>query len=390
MGSLARAPLAASVRPMSRPRRTNDLRASLTKSRRLIVKLGSRILARPGGGGRALVDQVAESVGRFLSRRRSKKAAPRGAVLVSSGAIALGVQKLGLRTRPKQMALLQAAAAAGQSRLLQSYEQAFEANGLNVAQVLLTHADLSERTRANNARNAIAALLDAGVVPIVNENDAVAVEEIRFGDNDQLASMVAPLCDADLLVLLSDVPGVLDERGQRISTLGHHDAPPVIWERSSNSVGSGGMASKITAAQNAALAGTHAVIAGVEQVDVIDQILAGEDIGTLVPARTKRLAARKHWIAVTLRPKGALILDDGAVEAVTRGHKSLLGVGVKGVRGAFRAGDAVSLENVHGTEVARGLCRVSATDAATMASLRRDEESPVFIRSNDLVVLVDP
>src|SRR6185436_10984174 len=223
----------------------------------------------------------------------------RAVVIVSSGAIALGVQKLGFGSRPKDMARLQAAAAAGQSVLMQRYEEAFGNVGLKVAQVLLTHADLADRTRANNARSALAALLAAGAVPIINENDAVAVEEIKFGDNDQLASMVTPLCDADLLLLLSDVDGLLDEQRRRV---------PFV--------------------RNVAREARH---------------LAGEDIGTLFAAAHEKLSARKYWIAYTLRPRGAVLLDRGACAAVVEKHKSVLGVGVLGVRGAFHPGDSVSI-----------------------------------------------
>src|SRR5439155_594008 len=197
----------------------------------------------------------------------------------------LGVAKLGLKSRPKDMARLQAAAAAGQSVLMQRYEDAFGKRNLPVAQVLLTHADLADRARTNNARSALAALLEAGVVPIINENDAVAVDEIRFGDNDQLAAMVTPLCEADLLLLLSDVDGLLDGAGARVPFVRSvaREARPLA-RASTSSVGTGGMASKVEAARRATLGGCHVVIAAAREPGVIGRVLAGEDVGTLFAA----------------------------------------------------------------------------------------------------------
>jgi glutamate 5-kinase len=310
---------------------------------------------------------------------------------VSSGAIALGVQKLGLKARPKEMAWLQAAAAAGQSVLMQRYEDAFGKLGVAVAQVLLTHADLADRTRTNNARNALAALLEAGAVPIINENDAVAVDEIKFGDNDQLASMVAPLCDADAMLLLSDVEGLLDEQGKRVRFVRSvaREARHLAGG-STSGVGSGGMASKVEAARRATLAGADVVIAAAREERVISRVLHGDDVGTVFVAVPRRLTARKHWIAYTLRPHGAILVDRGAAAAICARSGSILAVGVLGVRGTFVAGDAVAIVDPEGTEIARGLARVSAGDAARMAGKKReDDDAPddVLVHRDDLVVL---
>ncbi len=224
-------------------------------------------------------------------------------MLVSSGAIALGTRKLGYKSRPKEMARLQAAASAGQSLLMRAYEEAFDRVKIPVAQVLLTHADLADRVRANNARAALSALLDAGAVPILNENDAVAIEEIKFGDNDELSAMVTPLIAADVLVLLSDVEGLLDGAGHRVKIV--HDvtteALPLVRAKQKSDVGTGGMSSKIEAARRATLAGAHVVIADARKDDVLERIFDGEDEGTLFVAATRPLPAKKHWIAFTLR-----------------------------------------------------------------------------------------
>jgi glutamate 5-kinase len=350
-------------------------RATLRRCRRVVVKIGSKGLAGDAW------DRLAAEVAALR--------AGRSVLLVSSGAIALGVIKLGLKSRPKDMARLQAAAAAGQSVLMQRYEEAFGKQGLVVAQVLLTHADLADRARTNNARDALAALLEAGAVPIINENDAVAVEEIRFGDNDQLAAMVVPLVDADVLLLLSDVEGLLDEAGRRVPFVRSvaREARHLAGAPASG-VGTGGMASKVEAARRATLAGAHVVIASAREPRVIVRVLAGEDLGTLFAAVPQRLGARKHWIAYTLRPRGAVLLDRGAAEAVTAGKRSVLAVGVLGVRGTFVPGDAVAILDPEGVEIARGLARVSAGDAARIARKKRpDIEDDVIVHRDDLVVL---
>jgi glutamate 5-kinase len=246
----------------------------------------------------------------------------------------------------------------------------------------------------NNAREALFALLDAGAVPVINENDTVATEEIHFGDNDQLAAMVAPLLGADLLVLLTDVVGVLDENGQRISVMGD-DAKLGTVRPSSAPVGSGGIRSKIDAARKACRAGASVVIAGASQPGALAGILAGEDVGTLFPAEGTRLRARQHWIMFTLRPQGTVVLDAGAVTALRNGKASLLPIGVVEVRGEFGIGDAVQLIGPDGAEVGRGLTRLGALDAARAAGkkgaalelvLGPGRVDAVVVHKDDLVV----
>jgi glutamate 5-kinase len=357
------------------------------KARRVVIKVGSRALSSE----REIYDRLAAGVADAHDARKS-------VAMVSSGAIALGMQKLGLPARPKEMALLQASAAAGQSVLMRLYEEAFGRRDLAVAQVLLTQSDLSDRTRANNAREALAALLDAKVVPIINENDTVAVDEIRFGDNDLLASMVTPLVSADLLILLSDVPGLLDAKGERVPLVRNvtREARPLVTGATSSS-GTGGMASKVEAARRAMLAGASVVVADARDPRIISAILAGDDVGTLFVPHPQRIQARKHWIAFTLRPRGAILLDQGAVAAVVERGRSLLPVGVLGVRGEFGPGDAVTLVGPDGREVGRGLARLGASETARIAgkksedlvALRGEDGDVVVVHRDDLVLAYD-
>jgi glutamate 5-kinase len=361
-----------------------DRRAALKSAKRVVVKIGSRTLASDP----QVYDRVAADVTGALAEKRA-------VVLVSSGAIALGTAKLGFRGRPKEMARLQAAAAAGQSLLMHAYEKAFAARSVPVAQVLLTHADLADRVRSNNARAALGALLDAGAVPILNENDSVAVDEIKFGDNDQLAAMVTPLVDADLLILLSDIDGVLDGKGERIPLVRDvaTDAlPHVRTKASGGSVGTGGMGSKLEAARRGTLAGAHVVIADARKPGILRAVLSGEDVGTLFVPADEPLGAKKYWIAFTLRPKGAIVLDDGAIAAVRTKGRSLLSVGVLGVRGDFVAGDAVRIVSALGLEIGRGLSRLSAAAAARVAGRAKEElgggdaDQGVLVHRDEMVV----
>jgi len=355
-------------------------RSRVARARRIVIKIGSRSLSTdPSIFGRLAKTIASHSNKAFL--------------VVSSGAVALGVKKLGYRGKPREMAKLQAAAAAGQSLLMQAYEEAFAASGLIVAQVLLSHADLANRARENNARAALAALLEVPAIPILNENDSVATDELRFGDNDQLAAMVAPLIDADLVVLLSDVEGLLDGSGHRIPTV-HDvftDALPHI-RKSTSSVGTGGMASKVEAARRATWAGADAIVADARQPGIVDDVLGGRDVGTLFVAARAPLSAKKYWIAFTLRPRGDIVLDRGAAEAVSTRGKSVLTVGVMGIRGDFRAGDAIRLLDPNGVEIGRGIARCSAPDAAAIAGKPRAclpeklADHAVLVHADEIVV----
>ena len=358
-------------------------RSKLAQAKRVVVKIGSKTLASDEG----VFDRLGASVAKA-------RAAGKSVVIVSSGAIALGVRKLGYRERPKEMAKLQAAAAAGQSLLMRAYEEVFQRHQQVVAQVLLTHADLADRHRANNARAALSALLDAGAIPILNENDSVAVDEIRFGDNDALSSMVVPLVDADLLVLLSDIAGLLDAKGQRVPMVRdvETEAAPLVRSGKSD-VGTGGMSTKLEAARRAGLAGAHTVIADARQSGILGDVLAGRDVGTMFLPSEHRIPAKKHWIAFTLRPRGDLILDPGAAKAISKGGKSVLPVGVLGVRGDFSPGDAVRLVDREGNELGRGLARTDARTAAALAgqpstAVKGDAEP--LVHRDDLVAWTAP
>lgn len=350
-------------------------RQALVKARRIVVKVGSRTLARDPELPRRLAAQFA-----------ALTAQGRSIVLVSSGAVAIGCGRLGYATRPTDVPSLQAAASAGQSVLMRRYDEAFAEHDLTAAQVLLTHADLANRVRLNNARAALGALLDAGAIPIINENDAVATDELRVGDNDQLAAMVSPLIGADALVLLTDVAGVLDATGERIATFnGWAD----FTDRGSGAdrVGSGGMHSKLDAAHKAQRSGAAVVIGPAARHDVLVDIFAGQDVGTYFVPVESVLRARQHWIAYTLRPTGAVLVDAGAVQALQTGKTSLLPVGVLGVRGDFHPGDSVQIVGPDGHEVGRGLTRLGAVDVARAAGKKGRDLELLFAGRGDFEVV---
>ena len=334
----------------------DQTRAALRDTRRIVVKVGSRALCAGGGRFAQVAEQLATQV-----------KAGRKVVLVSSGAVAVGRERLGLTERPRNIALLQAAAATGQSLLMRAYEDAFEARGVHVAQVLLTHDVVSDRDRYLHARSAIDELLKLGVVPIINENDTVSIDELRFGDNDQLAAMVCTLIGADLLVMLSDVDGVLDDTGARISLvrevgdIEHFIRPP------ENDVGLGGMQSKVEAARRATLHGLPVAIGPAGSADFLDKLVSGEDVGTLMLPHGSPLPSRKHWIAYTLKPQGRIVVDEGACRALRLRNSSLLPAGVVSVTGSFTVGDSVSIVSESGVELARGLARYDAGDVKLLA-----------------------
>jgi glutamate 5-kinase len=354
-------------------------RADLVAARRVVVKIGSRLLAEsPAGRPAAIADQVAEL------RRRGVEV-----VIVSSGAIAMGVKALRLATRPVDLPGLQAAAAVGQSRLMQHWEHAFAPHDLLIGQVLVTHDDMDDRRRFLSARLTLRALLDRGVVPIINENDTVAVEEIKFGDNDQLAALVASLASADALIMLTDVDGVWNDAGQRIPVVRDVDreAAPVAGASRTDGVGSGGMASKVQSARMVTRLGIPAVVAPGRDPRVLVDVLAGADRGTVFlpgAAGARPVSRRKHWIAYGPRPTGRLLVDDGARRALVEAGKSLLPRGITAVEGEFDAGETVSVIAADGTELARGL---AAYDAAALRRIRglhsSDFEATLGYRSLD-------
>jgi glutamate 5-kinase len=327
-------------------------RQSLIQAKRVVVKIGSRLLAEsPASRPAAIGDQVVEL------RRRGVEV-----IIVSSGAIALGLRRLGLAKRPHELPGLQAAAAVGQSLLMQHWEHAFAVHDVAIGQVLLTHEDLGDRRRFLSARLTLRALLDQSVVPIINENDTVATEEIKFGDNDQLAALVCNLVSADALVILTDVEGVRDAAGVRMPIVRdiEREATPVAGG-STSGVGSGGMASKVSSARIVTRTGVPAIVAPGRETDVLVRVLGGLDVGTLFVPGTSVLSARKHWIAYGAKPEGKLMIDDGAARALTTGGKSLLPAGITEVQGGFELGDTVSVI-ANGVEIARGLVAYPADD----------------------------
>lgn len=331
-------------------------RAALGDTKRIVVKIGSRALCAEGGRYAQVAEQLATQV-----------RAGRKVVLVSSGAVAVGRERLELAERPKKIAILQAAAATGQSLLMRAYEDAFEARGIHVAQVLLTHDAVSDRDRYLHARRAIDELLKLGVVPIINENDTVSIDELRFGDNDQLAAMVCTLIGADLLVMLSDVEGVLDDRNRRISLVQDVDEIERFIRPPEDDVGLGGMQSKVEAARRATLHGLPVAIGPAASEDFLDRLVRGEDVGTLLLPHGSPLPSRKHWIMYTLKPQGRIVVDEGACRALAQRNSSLLPAGVVSVTGSFNVGDAVSIVSEAGVEVARGLARYDAVDVERLA-----------------------
>jgi glutamate 5-kinase len=364
-------------------------RAELTAARRVVVKIGSALLTEPSA-----FDRFATQVAALRTRGMS-------VVVVSSGAIALGFPALGLAQRPRDLAGLQAAAAAGQSKLMWRWGEAFHKHGAEVAQVLLTHADLRDRRRYLNARQAFLRLLEAGVVPIVNENDTVAVDEIKLGDNDTLAAQVCGLCDAQVVVLLTGAAGLFtadpskDPNAQRVPIVDELTDSVRKLAGAAAALGTGGMVTKLEAAAQAQTHGAATVIAPGRLDDVLAKVFSGDDVGTLIRARgADRERARKRWIGTALRPRGTVFVDDGAARAL-RKNASLLFAGVREVEGEFVPGDAIHIAHVDDRAVfARGLTRLSAHDAKTVAGKKTAEAHALvaalpdeLVHRDDLVLL---
>jgi glutamate 5-kinase len=354
-------------------------RVRLRRARRLVVKIGSALLTNDGKGldVPALgqwVDQMAALLGEGVEL-----------VIVSSGSVAEGMSRLGWSDRPKQIHELQAAAAVGQMGLVQTWEAQFARHGIHTAQVLLTHDDLSDRKRYLNARSTLRALLDVGVVPIVNENDTVVTDEIRFGDNDTLGALVTNLIDADGLLILTDQLGLFDAdpRGNPDARLieerpAADPALDIMAGGSAGALGRGGMQTKLRAARLAARSGAFTVIAGGRIEQVIPRLRRGDVVGTLLLPEQERLAARKQWLASHLQTRGTLVLDEGAVRVLMKGGRSLLPVGVRSVSGRFRRGEMVSCTDEQGREVARGLVNYDADDARAIAGRSSDSIADIL------------
>jgi glutamate 5-kinase len=338
-------------------------RQHIKKSKRCVIKIGSALLTNDGAG--LNVAGITTWVEQISALRQKGIEI----VLVSSGAVAEGMSRLGLKKRPESIHDLQAAAAVGQMGLVQSYESEFSKYDLHTAQVLLTHDDLSNRQRYLNARNTVRSLLNLGVIPVINENDTVVTDEIRFGDNDTLAALVANLIEADTLLILTDQNGLFDRNPRE------HDDAKLISEASANdnslaamaeggagTFGRGGMATKVSAAKLASRSGTSTLIAAGNENNVIQRLFSGEALGTLLYAEQSPVAARKQWLAGHLQIHGQLILDNGAVKKLCDSGSSLLAVGVQDVKGDFTRGEIVSCVTIEGKEIARGLVNYDAVD----------------------------
>ena len=343
------------------------MRDKVTGAQRWVVKIGSALLTADGKG----LDRAAMAV--WVEQMVALREAGVELVLVSSGAVAAGMSRLGWAARPSAIHELQAAAAVGQMGLVEAYEKAFSRHGLHTAQILLTHEDLADRSRYLNARSTLTTLLALGVVPIIIENDTVVTDEIKFGDNDTLGALVANLIEAEALIILTDQQGLYtaDPRKDPAATLiGEGRAEDRQYEAmaggSGSAISKGGMITKIRAAQRAARSGAHTCIASGREPDPILRLAAGEALGTLLYASSTPLQARKQWLADHLQLAGDLVIDDGAVAALKSG-KSLLPVGVVEVRGDFERGAVVACRSLAGDEVARGLVNYSASECRRIA-----------------------
>ncbi|AOS96871.1 Glutamate 5-kinase [Microbulbifer aggregans] len=340
-------------------------RQRLAGTRRWVIKIGSALITNNGRG----VNR--EAIFQWVSQMAALRARGIEVLLVSSGAVAAGMDRLGWHRRPESIHQLQAAAAVGQSHLVQVYEQAFGQFDCRTAQILLDHDDLSNRTRYLNARSTLRTLLSLGVVPIINENDTVVTDEIRFGDNDTLAALVANLVEAEALMILTDADGLFteDPRDNPAAELireGSAGNPALMGMAggSRSGLGRGGMATKVRAAQLAARSGAGTVIVGGAVDNVIERVSGGERLGTLLLPEADPMTARKRWLAGQLQVRGRLVLDAGAERALRDSGRSLLAVGVSAVEGGFRRGELVSCCNTAGVEVARGLVNYDSSETA--------------------------
>ena len=362
--------------------------AVVSSARRLVVKVGSSLVTDEGRG----LDRNA--IARWAEQIAALREAGKQVLLVSSGAIAEGMQRLGWTRRPREVHELQAAAAVGQMGLAQAYESCFAALGLRTAQILLTHADLADRARYLNARSTLFTLLALGVVPVINENDTVVTDEIKFGDNDTLAALTANLVEADALVILTDQAGLYNadpRRDPRAVLIEEARAGDPALEAVAGGAGSriarGGMLTKVQAARRAARSGAHTVIASGREAEALVRLARGERLGTQLLASTEVLTARKQWLADHLQVKGRVRLDAGAVRALVAEGKSLLPVGVTEVHGDFARGDVIACVSADGREVARGLANYSSEQAQRIAGRPSAEIESVlgFVEERELI-----
>jgi len=375
----------------------DDPRMQAKRAKRIVVKVGSSTLTRNGVLRKRKFSELAEQITALADQGRE-------VVLVSSGAIAVGAHRLGWNHPGRSIPEKQAAAAVGQIGLVELYQRRFDARGRHVAQILLTRSGLENRQQFLNARHTLHELLKRGVVPVVNENDTVATEEIRFGDNDNLSATMVNVVGADLLVILSDVDGLYSERPERgqpkptLFDVVEKITPEIerAAQGSQSAFGRGGMITKLEAARSAARSGAATVLCNGSKRNVLLEVASGASIGTLFPAG-ERMASRKHWLAFTARTRGELILDEGAIRAVVEGGRSLLPAGVDSVQGHFDVGDSVACIDHRGRELARGLSAYSSEQIRRIQGLPTKEIARVLGYSNgdevihrdDLVVLND-
>ena len=362
----------------------------------LVIKVGSSLVTNDGRG----LDAAA--IARWAAQIAQLRALGKRCLMVSSGAIAEGVQRLGWVKRPHAIHELQAAAAVGQMGLAQCYESCFREHGLATAQVLLTHADLADRQRYLNARSTLRTLLELGVIPVINENDTVVTDEIKLGDNDTLGALVANLVEADALIILTDQAGLYDadpRRNPAAKLIEQRDSGDPALEPMAGGTGSalakGGMLTKVLAAKRAARSGAHTVIASGREADVLLRIARGERVGTLLTAGTLPITAKKQWLADHLSMAGSVTLDEGAVKALASGGRSLLPIGVTAVGGDFERGAVIACRDAQGREVARGLVNYSAAEtrqimrkpSAEIEAVLGYVDAPELIHRDNLVLL---
>jgi glutamate 5-kinase len=372
------------------------MKSILANSKRLVVKVGSSLVTNSGTG----LDHTA--IANWAAQIAQLKEMGREVVLVSSGAVAEGMQRLGWKKRPSAVHELQAAAAVGQMGLVQVYETCFRQHGLHTAQILLTHDDLSDRKRYLNARTTLRTLLAMSVIPIINENDTVVTDEIRFGDNDTLGALVTNLIEADTLVILTDQTGLFsaDPRKDPAATLIQEAraGDPALEKMAGGAgsdIGRGGMLTKILAAKRAMRSGAHTIIASGREQDVLVRLAQGEAIGTQLIAETMPIAARKQWLADHLQVRGRVMLDEGAAKALCKEGKSLLPIGVYDLSGDFERGEVVTCVDRNGREIARGLINYAAGEARKIMRHSSSEiesvlgyvDEPELIHRDNLVLL---
>jgi glutamate 5-kinase len=349
----------------------DQARGAISQSRRWVVKVGSSLVTNEGRGlDENAIGEWCRQLAMLSGSASQEKQDPREIIMVSSGAVAEGMKRLGWSTRPSAIHELQAAAAVGQMGLAQIYETKLKENGLGSAQVLLTHADLADRERYLNAKSTLLTLLKHGVLPVINENDTVVNDEIKFGDNDTLASLVANLVEADALIILTDQVGLFDcdpRTNPNAKFIECALAGDPILESmaggAGSSIGKGGMITKVLAAKRAASSGACTVIAWGREPDALIRLAHGESLGTLLWASTPKLQAKKQWMADHLQLKGALLVDEGAAVKLKNGGSSLLPIGLVGVQGDFSRGEVVAIKDLDGQELARGLSNYASAEA---------------------------